>query len=118
MRPSVRWLRPSTRPAADATGVVVVARVSDASVAGGGVRTSHTAPALTINVATDAATSRAIPNHSTHARARSATDRGGMGLSKVSTIDLLDGRAQRAQHHQEGVGACDAIGSASVLRER
>ena len=50
--------------------LVGAARGSDASVAGGGVRTSQTAPAHTTTVATDAAIRRPIPNQSTHARAR------------------------------------------------
>jgi len=98
--------------------LVVVARGKDASVAGGGLRTSHTPPAQTMIVATDAATSRPIPNHSTHARARSTGDRGAAGLSKVSTIDLLDQWARHAQHHQEGVGPPDATHESQHPTER
>ena len=83
---------------------MVAARGSDASVAGGGVRTSQTPPTHTMTVATEAAASRPIPNHSTHARARSDSERGAAGLSKDSTIDLLDQWARHVQHHQEGVG--------------
>jgi hypothetical protein len=70
--------------------VVVVARGNDASVGGGGVRTSQTAPAHTMTVATDVASNRPTPNHSTHARARSVAERGATGLDNGSTIDLLD----------------------------
>ncbi|HSP27586.1 MAG TPA: hypothetical protein VLN74_03475, partial [Ilumatobacteraceae bacterium] len=96
----------------DATAVVVLARGKDASVAGGGVRINQTAPTHTTTVATDAANSRPIPNHSTHARARSAGERGTTGLDNGSTIDLLDphahdGRTTRA-HHGRTTEAHDA----------
>jgi hypothetical protein len=83
--------------------LLVVARGSDASMAGGGVRISQTAPTHTTTVATDTATSRAMPNHSIHERSRSAGERGGTGLDGGSTIDLLE-QAHDAQHHQEGAG--------------
>jgi Tfp pilus assembly major pilin PilA len=85
----------------------MVARGSDASVAGGGVRSSQTPPAHTTTVATDAAANRATPNHSIQARARSAGERGGTGLDNGSTIDLPD-QAHDAPHHQEGAGDGDA----------
>ena len=91
------------RSMASAT-VVLVAIGSDASVGGGGLLTNQNAPAHTTTVANAAATSRPTPNHSIHARARSANELGEAGLDRGSTIDLLDRKMRTAQRHQEEVG--------------
>jgi hypothetical protein len=88
---------------AGATTPVVVARGNDASVAGGGVRSSHTAPAHTTTVAADVAINRAMPNHSIQARARSAGERGGTGLDNGSIIDLPTRRTTRRINRREPV---------------
>jgi hypothetical protein len=83
---------------------VLVAIGSEASVGGGGVLTNQNAPPQTTAVASDAACSRPTPNHSIHARARSANELGEDGLDRGSTIGLLDRNMRAAQRHQEEVG--------------
>jgi hypothetical protein len=83
---------------------VLVAIGNDASVGGGGLLTNQNAPPHTTAVASDAARRRPTPNHSIHARARSANEVGEVGLDRGSTIGLLDRKMRAAQRSQEEVG--------------
>ncbi|HYN33047.1 MAG TPA: hypothetical protein VES40_10525, partial [Ilumatobacteraceae bacterium] len=84
---------------------MLVAIGSDASVGGGGLLINQNAPTHTTTVASDAATRRPTPNHSIHARARSAYELA--GLARGSTFDLLDRKMRTAQRHQEEVGTAN-----------
>jgi hypothetical protein len=83
--------------------VVLDAIGSDASVGGGGLLTNQYAPAHTTAMASDAIRRRPTPNHSIHARARSAYELGEAGLDRGSTIDLLN-KVRSTHRHQEEVG--------------